>query len=103
MITQQSDHDGYITVSVIDAGIGMKPDTLRHATEAFYMEDKVRSRKSGGAGLGLALCESICRKHGAKMEIRSVYREGTTVAVHMDAAQFPPAQMTDGKEREILE
>ena len=99
----QSDHDGCITVSVIDAGIGMKPDTLRHATEAFYMEDKARSRKNGGAGLGLALCEDICRKHGAKMEISSVYHEGTTVTIHMDTAHFPPDQITVGKEMEILE
>ena len=65
----QSALDGHIVLSVIDQGIGMKPDTVRRATEAFYMEDKARSRKAGGAGLGLALCDDICRRHGARLEI----------------------------------
>ncbi len=82
--------DGRTVLSVIDRGIGMKPDTVRHATEAFYMEDKARSRKAGGAGLGLSLCEDICRRHGARLEIRSKYKEGTTVVIHMDAAPKEP-------------
>ena len=72
----QSELDGHTVVSVIDRGMGMKPDTVRRATEAFYMEDKARSRKAGGAGLGLALCDDICRRHGARLEIRSTYQEG---------------------------
>lgn len=84
----QSALDGHIVLSVIDQGIGMKPDTVRRATEAFYMEDKARSRKAGGAGLGLALCDDICRRHGARLEIRSVYHKGTTILIHMDVA--PP-------------
>ena len=84
----QSVLDGHTVLSVIDQGIGMKPDTVRRATEAFYMEDKARSRKAGGAGLGLALCDDICRRHGARLEIRSTYQKGTTILVHMDVA--PP-------------
>lgn len=42
----QSELDGHTVVSVIDRGMGMKPDTVRRATEAFYMEDKARSRKA---------------------------------------------------------
>lgn len=86
----QSTLDGHIVLSVIDQGIGMKPDTVRRATEAFYMEDKARSRKAGGAGLGLALCDDICRRHGARLEIRSTYKKGTTILIHMDVA--PPEQ-----------
>jgi len=63
----------------------MKPDTVRRATEAFYMEDKARTRKAGGAGLGLALCDEICRRHDARLEIESVYGRGTTIRVHMPA------------------
>ena len=84
----QSFLDGHTVLSVIDQGIGMKPDTVRRATEAFYMEDKARSRKAGGAGLGLALCDDSCRRHGARLEIRSTYHKGTTILVHMDVA--PP-------------
>lgn len=88
----QSELDGHTVVSVIDRGIGMKPDTVRRATEAFYMEDKARSRKAGGAGLGLALCDDICRRHGARLEIRSTYQKGTTILIHMNVAPIPKNQ-----------
>lgn len=94
----QSFMDGHTVLSVIDQGIGMKPDTVRRATEAFYMEDKARSRKAGGAGLGLALCDDICRRHGARLEIRSTYRKGTTILIHLDVAPADaalPAKETD--------
>ncbi len=99
----QSSTEDALVISVIDEGIGMKPETLRHATEAFYMEDKVRSRKSGGAGLGLALCEDICRKHGARMEIQSMYKKGTSVSIHMKKTYSQLSKETDSKEKEALE
>lgn len=46
----QSELDGHTVVSVIDRGMGMKPDTVRRATEAFYMEDKARSRQGRRRG-----------------------------------------------------
>jgi len=99
----QTSTEDAIVISVIDSGIGMKPETLRHATEAFYMEDKVRSRKSGGAGLGLALCEDICRNHGARMEIQSVYKKGTSVSIYMKKTWPAISKETDSKEKEALE
>ena len=95
----QSELDGHTVVSVIDRGMGMKPDTVRRATEAFYMEDKARSRKAGGAGLGLALCDDICRRHGARLEIRSTYQKGTSIIIHMNVAPIPKNQ---GDELEAL-
>lgn len=94
----QSVLDDHAVLSVIDQGIGMKPDTVRRATEAFYMEDKARSRKAGGAGLGLALCDDICRRHGARLEIRSTYQKGTTILIHMDVAPLQTAEKTLKKE-----
>lgn len=88
----QSELSGHTVLSVIDEGRGMKPETVRRATEAFYMEDKARSRKAGGAGLGLSLCDDICRRHGARLEIRSVYMKGTTVMIHMNAMPLDAAQ-----------
>ena len=91
----QSELDGHTVVSVIDRGMGMKPDTVRRATEAFYMEDKARSRKAGGAGLGLALCDD--RRHGARLEIRSTYQKGTTIIIHMNVAPIPKIRATSWK------
>ena len=45
------------------------------------MADKVRSRKLGGAGLGLALCAEIAKKHNAKIELESELGKGTIISI----------------------
>ena len=55
------------------------------------MIDKSRSRKMGGAGLGLALCNEIARLHNSTLTIESEENVGTTV-------QFDAAVSTAEKE-----
>ena len=68
-------------LSVRDEGIGIPAEELSAITEPFYMVDKSRSRKEGGAGLGLSLTKLILEKLGAAMEIRSVVGEGTEIFI----------------------
>ena len=77
-----------VTITVADHGIGMTPQQAKHVFEPFYMADKSRSRKSGGAGLGLALCAEIARRHGAVIRVRSVPGKGTAVFLHMPAQSY---------------
>lgn len=72
------DPDGFC---VSDKGVGIAAGDLARVTEAFYMADKSRSRRQGGAGLGLALCSEIAKLHGAKLEIVSEPGRGTVVSV----------------------
>lgn len=69
--------------SVRDFGRGIPRDQLKKVTEAFYMVDKSRARKQGGAGLGLALCRKIADIHGGKLMIESETGIGTTVTFSM--------------------
>lgn len=71
--------DGVFTVK--DHGHGISAQALSRVTEPFFMEDKARSRKNGGAGLGLALVDEIVRAHGGKLQIESVPEEGTEVRI----------------------
>lgn len=72
--------EGY-QVSVEDEGKGMPKEALHKITQAFYMVDKSRSRKEGGAGLGMTLCNEIVKLHDAVWSIESKEGEGTTVTV----------------------
>ena len=65
--------------SVSDEGRGMTPEQISHCTEAFWKADPARTRASGGAGLGLTLCQNIARLHGTDLVIRSTPGKGTTV------------------------
>lgn len=75
-------------IEVEDNGKGMTKDQILHVTEAFYRVDKARSRKEGGNGLGLALCEQIAKKHHATLKFFSIPRKQTSVKiVFTDKAQ----------------
>lgn len=70
----------YIMV-VEDEGRGIPPEELSRITEAFYMVDKSRSRKEGGAGLGLALCQKIIEMHQASWQFESEPGKGLRVTI----------------------
>lgn len=81
------DGDRY-SFSVSDCGRGIPKDELEKITQPFYMVDKSRSRKMGGAGLGLALCSEIARLHGSTLTIESEENVGTKV--NFDVAVSTP-------------
>lgn len=76
----RADENSY-TLCIQDNGRGMTEEDMSRVTEAFYMADKSRARKEGGAGLGLSLCRRIVELHGAKMEFVSKVSEGTAVTI----------------------
>ena len=69
--------DSQVTVSVKDFGVGIPKEHLTKICDAFYMVDKSRSRKEGGAGLGLSLAALIFDAHQATMQVDSILGEGT--------------------------
>ena len=54
-----------VLLSVKDDGIGMDKEQLKHIFEEFYKGDP--SRHNLSAGLGLAICERIVKKHGGRI------------------------------------
>ncbi len=68
-------------LEVKDNGGGISPNALPHIFERFFREDSSRSRQTGGAGLGLAICKSIVDAAGGKIEVRSAPGSGTAVRV----------------------
>lgn len=67
---------------VRDEGIGIPEEELASITEPFYMVDKSRSRKEGGAGLGLSIIKLIVDRLGLTMDISGKVGEGTVVTMH---------------------
>jgi two-component system, OmpR family, sensor kinase len=77
------ENDGNITVMVEDTGEGILAEHLPHICERFYRVDAARSRPGGGAGLGLAICQSIVQAHGGTLRIESLIGEGTRVYISL--------------------
>ncbi len=70
-----------VILSVEDNGCGIPKESIEKVAEPFYRVDKARSRETGGAGLGLALCQTIASVHGAQMRIESEPGLGTKIEV----------------------
>ncbi len=61
--------DNEVMVEVSDDGPGIPNDKREFLFEPFYRVDESRNRKSGGAGLGLAIVERILKAHNGSVSI----------------------------------
>jgi heavy metal sensor kinase len=75
--------DGAVHVRVGDTGIGISPEHVPKLFKRFYRVDEARSRDSGGAGLGLAICKSFVASHEGKIAVESTPGRGTTFTVEL--------------------
>jgi signal transduction histidine kinase len=56
-------------LSVSNTGVGIAPELRDEIFERFKRGDRSRTRETGGAGLGLALCQTIARLHGGAVRL----------------------------------
>ncbi len=75
--------DGMILCSVTDNGPGIPAEELDRIFERFYQVDKSRSRRLGGAGLGLCIAQRIILGHGGRIRAESVQGLGTRITVEL--------------------
>jgi signal transduction histidine kinase len=62
---------GRVDVAVADDGHGIPEDAIVRIFERFGRVDSGRSRRNGGAGLGLAIVHAIVRAHDGECVVRS--------------------------------
>ena len=79
VLTCQEMPDGTICVTIADTGSGIAPEHLPKVFDRFYRADPARSQYPQGAGLGLAIVQSIMELHGGAVTIQSEPGQGTTV------------------------
>ena len=70
--------DGYVTIAVIDNGIGIPTEKLSEIFEAFHQLDGSTTRRYGGTGLGLALSHRILAAHGVDIIVNSLAGKGSS-------------------------
>ncbi|HEX3870999.1 MAG TPA: ATP-binding protein [Pirellulales bacterium] len=68
-------------VVIDDTGVGIPAEQLSKVFDRFYRVDESRSSTTGGAGLGLSICQAIAERHHGRVELSSVVGTGTRAVV----------------------
>ncbi|MDI6775152.1 MAG: ATP-binding protein [Verrucomicrobiota bacterium] len=90
---------GFVTLNVIDSGIGIEPQHLSRVTERFF---RVGEHVSG-TGLGLAICKDLIERHGGTLEFQSPppgRSKGTQATARLPVAT-PPTVMVIYDDRNV--
>ena len=69
--------EGGVVFSVEDTGTGINAEELPYIFERFCREDKSRSRKTGGMGLGLSIAKGMVEAHRGRIWAESVEGRGS--------------------------
>lgn len=82
---QLADGRSGVRFSVTDTGIGIEPEQLERLFKPFSQVDSSTTRKYGGSGLGLVICERLCRAMGAEIHVDSTPGRGSTFCFTLPA------------------
>lgn len=72
-----------IKISIRDTGIGIRKDHLPKIFDKFFQVESHLTRQQGGTGLGLAIIKEIINLHQGTIEVKSKYRKGTIIIIHL--------------------
>jgi signal transduction histidine kinase len=73
----------YAVLQVIDTGVGMSLEVQQRVFDRFYRVSNDRGRQAGGAGLGLAIVQSIVQNYGGTVDVRSKPQQGSTFVIKL--------------------
>lgn len=78
---KSKDMGDYVTLSITDNGIGIKPSEVNRVFDKGFVGSNGRMRKKS-TGIGLYLCDQLCLKLGIGIDIESEVGCYTTVLLH---------------------
>lgn len=85
---KSQDMGDYVTLSITDNGIGIKPSEINRVFDKGFVDSNGRMGKQS-TGIGLYLCDQLCLKLGIGIDIESETGCYTTVLLHFPKCTFP--------------
>ena len=90
--------DGWITIAVVDTGVGIPPEAQTYIFDEFRQVDASTTRRYGGTGLGLAISKRLIALHGGRIWVDSTFGTGSsflfTLPVRVRAASLSDGTLT---------
>jgi EAL domain-containing protein (putative c-di-GMP-specific phosphodiesterase class I)/signal transduction histidine kinase len=80
-----------LRIAVRDTGVGIPKDKIAGLFEAFAQAGQSTTRRSGGAGLGLAICRRLADAMGGNLFASSELRKGSVFVFDLPTKVLQPA------------
>jgi len=77
--------------TIRDTGIGIPPDRINRLFQPFSQGDSSTTRKYGGTGLGLVICQRLCALMGGEIHVHSVSGQGSSFTFSLLTEAVPAA------------
>ena len=87
----------YVTITVMDTGVGMDAETLARAFDPFFTTKEVGK----GTGLGLSQVYGFCRQSGGHVQLESEPGRGTTVKMILPRQAAPSLGFAERNRAEL--
>jgi len=94
---RRASEDGFVEVSITDAGCGIPPENVKLIFEPFF----TTKEEGKGVGLGLPVVYGIITRHGGSIEVESPpkgERQGTRFRIRLPVASGVTEARTEGVE-----
>lgn len=83
LVVARYDSENRLTVRIEDTGTGIPQDKLAHIFESFSQADDSVTRRFGGTGLGLALCQRFVALMGGSIGVESTPGVGSQFEIRL--------------------
>ena len=71
------ENEKFFLFTITDNGPGIPKESHKLLFQKFYKIDTSPTRKHGGTGLGLTICQGLVKSHGGMIWLVSDYTQGT--------------------------
>ncbi len=89
--------EGSAKIMVIDSGIGIPGESLKHIFDPFYQADASTKREYEGTGIGLALVKEFIELHKGSVKVESNEEKGTKFIIRLPLSKshFKPGEIIE--------
>ncbi|MCR5342550.1 MAG: response regulator [Butyrivibrio sp.] len=93
------EEDIFLRFRVIDTGIGIKEEDLEKLYSPFERIEEIRNRSIEGTGLGMSIVKKLLALMDTKLEVKSVYGEGSDFSFEVKQRVASWEELGDFKEK----